>query len=72
MTHFDLSGAPQFDLVRLSDGYHGLISEDSTVVEVQPTIRAGPDVCSFRISSRHHGDIPFTVGYLYFFYSILC
>ncbi|XP_050697797.1 calsyntenin-1-like [Eriocheir sinensis] len=52
---------PQFDLVRPSEGYHGLVSEDSTLVEVQPAIRAYPDVCTFRIANKHHGEAPFMI-----------
>ncbi|XP_076041247.1 calsyntenin 1 isoform X2 [Oratosquilla oratoria] len=58
---YDYQGAPVFDLVRPSEGYHGLVSEDKSVVEVQPTIRAGPDVCAFRIVNKHHGEAPFFI-----------
>jgi len=57
----DSSGAPVFDLVRPTEGYHGLVSEDDTLVEVQPAIRAAPDVCSFRIVNKHHGEAPFLI-----------
>lgn len=57
----DRSGEPVFDLVRPSEGYHGLVSEDDTIVELQPAIRATPDVCSYRIVNKHHGEAPFVI-----------
>lgn len=57
----DNPGAPVFDLVRATEGYHGLVSEDDTLVEVQPAIRAAPEVCSFRIVNKHHGEAPFQI-----------
>lgn len=55
------SSGPVFDLVPPSKGYHGLVSEDDTIVEVQPAISASPDVCSFRIVNKHHGEAPFVI-----------
>ncbi|KAI5749919.1 hypothetical protein M8J76_011399 [Diaphorina citri] len=51
--------APRLDLPNLDSGYHGLVRENETLVEVTPTIRALGDVCSFRIVNKHHGDAPF-------------
>ena len=53
---------PQLDLANLEAGYHGLVRENETIVEVTPRIRAvGPEVCSYRIVNKHHGDAPFEV-----------
>ncbi|ROT78278.1 Calsyntenin-1 [Penaeus vannamei] len=52
---------PVFDLVQPSEGYHGLVSEKDTVVEVQPPIRATPNVCFYRIVNKHHGEAPFII-----------
>ena len=58
---FCLSGI-RLDLENLETGYHGLVKENETFVEVTPTIRAlGSKVCSFRISNKHHGDAPFEI-----------
>ncbi|KAI5713096.1 hypothetical protein M8J75_013727 [Diaphorina citri] len=54
--------APRLDLPNLDSGYHGLVRENETLVEVTPTIRALGDVCSFRIVNKHHGDAPFQVS----------
>ncbi|KAK8389910.1 hypothetical protein O3P69_012838 [Scylla paramamosain] len=61
VTSKETDAVPQFDLVRLSEGYHGLVAEDTTLVEMQPPIRALPDVCTFRIVNRHHGEAPFVI-----------
>lgn len=53
--------APRLDLPNLDSGYHGLVRENETLVEVTPTIRALGDVCSFRIVNKHHGDAPFQI-----------
>lgn len=44
-------------------GYHGLVKENETLVEVTPPIRAtGAEICSFRIINKHHIDAPFEVS----------
>uniref|UniRef100_A0A8D9AP55 Calsyntenin-1 n=1 Tax=Cacopsylla melanoneura TaxID=428564 RepID=A0A8D9AP55_9HEMI len=53
--------APRLDLPDLDSGYHGLVRENETLVEVTPTIRALGDVCSFRIVNKHHGEAPFEI-----------
>ncbi|KAL7303254.1 hypothetical protein TKK_0004453 [Trichogramma kaykai] len=54
--------APRLDLENLESGYHGLVKENETLVEVTPQIRAlGAKVCSFRIANKHHGDAPFEI-----------
>lgn len=46
-----------------NSGYHGLVRENETLVEVTPTIRAvGAEICSFRIINKHHIDAPFEVS----------
>ncbi|KYQ52806.1 Calsyntenin-1 [Trachymyrmex zeteki] len=55
-------GAPRLDLESLESGYHGLVKENETLVEVTPQIRAlGTKVCSFRIANKHHGEAPFEI-----------
>ncbi|XP_046743410.1 calsyntenin-1 [Diprion similis] len=55
-------GVPRLDLENLDSGYHGLVKENETLVEVTPQIRAtGGKVCSFRIANKHHGDAPFEI-----------
>jgi len=50
------------DLLNLESGYHGLVRENETRVEVKPRIRAvGGAVCSFKITNKHHGEAPFEV-----------
>jgi len=50
------------DLASLESGYHGLVKENETLVEVTPRIKAvGGDICSFRIVNKHHGEAPFEV-----------
>jgi len=54
--------APRLDLESLESGYHGLVKENETLVEVTPQIRAlGTKVCSFRIANKHHGEAPFEI-----------
>lgn len=54
--------APKLDIDNLDNGYHGLVKENETVVEVTPAIRAlGDNVCSFRIVNKHHGEAPFLI-----------
>lgn len=54
--------APKLDVDNLENGYHGLVKENETIVEVTPAIRAiGEQVCSFRIVNKHHGEAPFEI-----------
>lgn len=54
---------PRLDLASLESGYHGLVKENETLVEVTPRIKAvGGDICSFRIVNKHHGEAPFEVS----------
>ena len=55
-----------FILQTEGNGYHGLISEDSTVVNVTPPIKAvGELVCGFSILNHHHrADLPFDVSFV--------
>ncbi|XP_022199172.2 calsyntenin-1 isoform X1 [Nilaparvata lugens] len=56
------NGVPRLDLYNLESGYHGLVKENETLVEVTPTIRGvGADICSFRIVNKHHGEAPFEI-----------
>jgi len=53
---------PRLDLASLESGYHGLVKENETLVEVTPRIKAvGGEICSFRIVNKHHGEAPFEV-----------
>lgn len=53
---------PKLDVASLENGYHGLVKENETLVEVTPAIRAiGTPVCSFRIVNKHHGEAPFEI-----------
>ena len=55
-------GAPKLDIDNLDNGYHGLVKENETIVEVTPAIRAvGEPVCGFRIVNKHHGEAPFDI-----------
>ncbi|XP_063219029.1 calsyntenin-1 [Bacillus rossius redtenbacheri] len=55
-------GVPRLDLPSLESGYHGLVKENETIVEVTPRIRAvGADICNFRIVNKHHGEAPFEI-----------
>lgn len=59
---------PRLDLESLESGYHGLVKENETLVEVTPRIRGvGADICSFRIVNKHHGEAPFEVQHATFF-----
>ncbi|KAK0096763.1 hypothetical protein PV326_004451 [Microctonus aethiopoides] len=61
-TSFNDHGVPHLDLDSLDSGYHGLVKENETLVEVTPQIRAiGGEICSFRIVNKHHGDAPFKI-----------
>lgn len=46
-------------------GYHGLVKENETLVEVVPEIYAIGDVCNFNIVNKHHGEAPFEVRYIF-------
>ncbi|XP_057335563.1 calsyntenin-1 [Microplitis mediator] len=55
-------GVPHLDLESVDSGYHGLVKENETLVEVTPQIRAlGAKICSYRIANKHHGDAPFEI-----------
>ncbi len=44
-------------------GYHGLVKENETRVEITPRIIAvGAPVCRFEVTDRHHADVPFEVS----------
>ncbi|KRT86185.1 hypothetical protein AMK59_2321, partial [Oryctes borbonicus] len=52
---------PKLD-INSEDGYHGLVKENETLVEVTPAIRAiGALVKEFRIVNKHHGEAPFEI-----------
>ncbi|XP_018333792.1 calsyntenin-1 [Agrilus planipennis] len=54
--------APRLDIENLQNGYHGLVKENETLVEVTPPIRAVDEpVCSYRIVNKHHGEAPFDI-----------
>lgn len=54
---------PRLDILNLESGYHGLVKENETLVEVTPRIRAvGAQICSFKIVNKHHGEAPFEVS----------
>ncbi|KAL0859376.1 hypothetical protein ABMA27_010567 [Loxostege sticticalis] len=53
---------PYLELAEPEEGYHGLIRENETLVEVTPAIRARGPLCSFLIlNNKHHGEAPFEV-----------
>ncbi|CAF4902240.1 unnamed protein product [Pieris macdunnoughi] len=53
---------PYLELAEPDEGYHGLIRENETLVEVRPTIRARGPLCSFLIlNNKHHGEAPFEI-----------
>ncbi|XP_047103065.1 calsyntenin-1 [Schistocerca piceifrons] len=55
-------GVPRLELPSLESGYHGLVKENETIVEVRPRIRAtGAHICEFRIVNKHHGEAPFKI-----------
>lgn len=55
-------GVPKLNVGNLESGYHGLVKENETLVEVTPPIRAtGADICSFKIINKHHTDAPFEI-----------
>lgn len=58
----DNEDIPYLDLANPENGYHGLIKENETTVEVTPRIRARGRVCSFLIlNNKHHGEAPFEI-----------
>ncbi|XP_049824303.1 calsyntenin-1 [Aethina tumida] len=57
---YDDLPAPKLN-IDLDNGYHGIVKENETIVEVTPPIRASGDVCKFRIVNKHHGEAPFDV-----------
>lgn len=57
---------PKLNIGDSETGYHGLVKENETLVEVTPPIRAtGAEICSFKIVNKHHGDVPFEVCFYY-------
>ncbi|KAG8233612.1 hypothetical protein J437_LFUL001023 [Ladona fulva] len=57
-----LDGVPRLDIISLESGYHGLIKENETLVEVTPKIRGvGARICGFKIVNKHHGEAPFEI-----------
>ncbi|KPJ00924.1 Calsyntenin-1 [Papilio xuthus] len=53
---------PYLELAEPEEGYHGLIRENETLVEVTPAIRARGPLCSFLIlNNKHHGEAPFEI-----------
>ncbi|XP_017778556.1 PREDICTED: calsyntenin-1-like [Nicrophorus vespilloides] len=58
----DYDDVLHLDVDNLENGYHGLVKENETLVEVTPAIRAvGDNVCSFQIVNKHHGEVPFEI-----------
>ncbi|XP_063542929.1 calsyntenin-1 [Cydia strobilella] len=58
----DNEGVPYLELAEPDEGYHGLIRENETLVEVTPAIRARGPLCSFLIlNNKHHGEAPFEI-----------
>ncbi|XP_045507398.1 calsyntenin-1 [Colias croceus] len=58
----DNEDIPYLELAEPDEGYHGLIRENETLVEVTPTIRARGPLCSFLIlNNKHHGEAPFEI-----------
>ncbi|KAH1018515.1 hypothetical protein HUJ05_006264 [Dendroctonus ponderosae] len=54
--------APRLDISNRDNGYHGIVKENESMVEVTPPIRVtGSEVCQFRIVSKHHVDAPFSM-----------
>ncbi|KAF6210366.1 hypothetical protein GE061_013470 [Apolygus lucorum] len=53
---------PRLSLPSLEAGYHGLVKENETLVEVTPKIvGVGAKICDFHIVNKHHGEAPFQV-----------
>ncbi|XP_049881469.1 calsyntenin-1 [Pectinophora gossypiella] len=58
----DNEDIPYLELAEPDEGYHGLIRENETLVEVTPPIRARGPLCSFLIlNNKHHGEAPFEI-----------
>ncbi|KAG6446661.1 hypothetical protein O3G_MSEX004547 [Manduca sexta] len=58
----DIGYVPYLELAEPEEGYHGLIRENETLVEVTPPIRARGPLCSFLIlNNKHHGEAPFEI-----------
>ncbi|KAL4712539.1 hypothetical protein ACJJTC_007555 [Scirpophaga incertulas] len=58
----DNEDTPYLELAEPEEGYHGLIRENETLVEVTPAIRARGPLCSFLIlNNKHHGEAPFEI-----------
>ncbi|XP_068624721.1 calsyntenin-1 [Battus philenor] len=58
----DNEDVPYLELAEPDEGYHGLIRENETLVEVTPAIRARGPLCSFLIlNNKHHGEAPFEI-----------
>ncbi|PZC75223.1 hypothetical protein B5X24_HaOG206530 [Helicoverpa armigera] len=58
----DSTDIPYLELAEPEEGYHGLIKENETLVEVTPPIRARGPLCSFLIlNNKHHGEAPFEI-----------
>ncbi|KAM3959932.1 LOW QUALITY PROTEIN: calsyntenin 1 [Aphomia sociella] len=58
----DNEDVPYLELAEPEEGYHGLIRENGTLVEVTPAIRARGPLCSFLIlNNKHHGEAPFEI-----------
>ncbi|XP_053618892.1 calsyntenin-1 [Plodia interpunctella] len=58
----DNEDTPYLELAEPEEGYHGLIRENETLVEVTPPIRARGPLCSFLIlNNKHHGEAPFEI-----------
>ncbi|CAG9796024.1 unnamed protein product [Diatraea saccharalis] len=58
----DNEDIPYLELAEPEEGYHGLIRENETLVEVTPVIRARGPLCSFLIlNNKHHGEAPFEI-----------
>ncbi|CAH0697657.1 unnamed protein product [Spodoptera exigua] len=58
----DNEDIPYLELAEPEEGYHGLIKENETLVEVTPAIRARGPLCSFLIlNNKHHGEAPFEI-----------
>ncbi|XP_059490365.1 calsyntenin-1 isoform X2 [Neocloeon triangulifer] len=56
------AAVPRLDLLSLESGYHGIVKENETLVEVTPRIRGvGAPICNFRIVNKHHGEAPFEI-----------
>lgn len=57
----DNEDVPYLELDEPEEGYHGLIRENETLVEVTPAIRARGPLCSFLILNNEFKEAPFEV-----------